>query len=85
MSSSPTDAPPEGGDQNRGATVIAVFWVMCTIVVTTIVLRFYSRTKMQRLGSDDWMMLFTVVSPSTRRVPFNAYRGRFCSSFLPAL
>ena len=60
--SAPLGPPPAGGDQDRGASLIAMFWTECILAIIILGLRLYARISMRNLGADDWMMLLTVVS-----------------------
>ncbi|KAI1370105.1 hypothetical protein F4677DRAFT_439255 [Hypoxylon crocopeplum] len=53
--------PPPDGDVNRGPTLIAIFWTEIGISIIFVLLRFYTRLRMGRLGADDWTILITMV------------------------
>lgn len=74
-------------NEDRGSKLLALYWTQIALAVVIIILRFYSRMRIQGLGPDDWIMLFTVVSyllshlvPKTQ-TPINS--GRFCQLSLP--
>lgn len=50
-------------DLGRGPAITAVGWLLTSVCIVTISLRFYVRTSITRsLSSDDWTMLIAVVS-----------------------
>lgn len=53
--------PPPDGDVNRGPTLIAIFWTEIGVSIIFVMLRFYTRLRMGRLGADDWTILITMV------------------------
>lgn len=55
-----TEFPP-GGDQDRGPTILAVYWAMFAIELVFVSLRVYARWTIHYLGWDDWTMVFTLV------------------------
>lgn len=59
----PPSPPPPGGDQDRGPSLIGMFWTECALAMIIVGFRFYARISMRNLGADDWMMLLTVVCP----------------------
>lgn len=55
-------APPPGGDQNRGISLLEVGWIECFLAIIIVGLRLYTRVKYTRkLWWDDWVMLLTLV------------------------
>ena len=52
---------PDGGDQNRGPKLLAVFWTQVSICIVVIAMRMYSRFKLKTTGVDDWVMVVTLV------------------------
>ena len=55
-------AVPTDGDRNRGPSLVAIFWVESAIAFVVISLRVTGRIMIRKLGLDDYMMLFTLVS-----------------------
>ena len=64
MSSSATQssAVPSFTNENRGTSVLAVFWVETGIAIGFVGGRFYGRRLIGAVGLDDWSMLITLVS-----------------------
>ncbi|ROW01495.1 hypothetical protein VSDG_02062 [Cytospora chrysosperma] len=54
MSSAAIALPP---DEDRGPTMLGVFWAMVVVSTTMVSLRFYARYKVRGLGWDDWTIL----------------------------
>lgn len=54
-------AAPGDGDQNRGPSLIAIFWVESAVASAVILLRVSGRIMIRKFGPDDYMMLFTLV------------------------
>ena len=52
---------PLGGDQDRGPSLVGLYWTECALSMIIVGLRFYARISIRGLGADDWMMLSTVV------------------------
>ena len=45
-------------DKGRGPVIVSVSWVLTTIAVILIAMRFYVRVNvLHALGADDWVML----------------------------
>lgn len=62
---------PQGGDRDRGGSLMAMFWTEVTIAVIVVAMRMYSRFKIKATGVDDWIMVLTLVRmppPSTLHV-----------------
>ena len=60
--------PPPGGDVNRGPVVLIVGWIECTVAFSFLRGRMYARFKINRgVGADDWAMVFSFVSCTSRR------------------
>ena len=55
--------PPTGDDKDRGPAVMAIAWVECTFAIVVVSLRFWGRYLIKKVGIEDWLMLFTLVSP----------------------
>lgn len=53
---------PEMLDVNRGPVVVAILWTETTVAVIIVSMRFYARTMIKRISSDDWLILLTLVS-----------------------
>lgn len=49
-------------NEDRGSKLLVLYWTQVALAIVIIALRFYSRIRIQGLGPDDWIMLFTVVS-----------------------
>lgn len=54
-------AAPTDGDQDRGPSLIAIFWAESAVASVVIALRISGRIMIRKLGYDDYMMLFTLV------------------------
>ena len=52
---------PPGGDQDRGPTMIVVYWTMFAIELLFVSLRVYARSTVHALGWDDCIMAVTMV------------------------
>nr|ANM86611.1 hypothetical protein [Cladonia uncialis subsp. uncialis]AUW30807.1 hypothetical protein [Cladonia uncialis subsp. uncialis] len=63
MSSSATQssAVPSFTNENRGTSVLAVFWVETGIAIGFVGGRFYGRRLIGAVGLDDWSMLITLL------------------------
>lgn len=59
---SQADPAPLGGDVDRGSPALIILWVLAGIAVIVVALRFLGRRMVRSMGSDDWIMLFTLVS-----------------------
>jgi len=57
----PPMAKPDGGDVNRAAGLIAIYWAEMFVAITIVSLRMYARKITKNYGWDDWMMLITLV------------------------
>lgn len=51
----------EPRDQDNGPSLIAIYWVFCSLGVVMTVLRFHSQRLVNGLGRDDWAMAVTTV------------------------
>lgn len=67
-------AAPVDGDQDRGPSLMAMFWAESAIAFVVISLRVTGRIMIRKLGLDDYMMLFTLVGD-----PWPTYRSRYHS------
>ena len=52
---------PAGGDQDRGSSLTAIFWVESGIACIVVSLRICARVMIRKVGVDDYMMLLTLV------------------------
>ncbi len=52
---------PDGGNQNRGPKLLAVFWTQLSTCMIVVAMRMYSRYKLKTTGVDDWFMVVTLV------------------------
>lgn len=48
-------------DRDRGHAAMATFWVMTTVAFFVVAARLYIRVVMRTIGTDDWLMLATLV------------------------
>lgn len=48
-------------DENRGPTMLGVFWAMAAVSTTMVGLRLFARYKVWGTGYDDWMILVAQV------------------------
>lgn len=55
-------ASPIDEDRDRGTSLVAIYWAESAIAISIVSLRFYGRLMIRQLGSDDYMMLFTLVN-----------------------
>lgn len=71
MSSSATQLSPVPSftNEDRGASVLAVFWVETGIAIGFVGGRFYARRLIGAVGLDDWSMLITLVSSFPNAFP----------------
>lgn len=53
---------PQGGDRDRGGSLMAMFWTEVPIAIIVVAMRIYSRFKIKATGIDDWVMVITLVS-----------------------
>lgn len=51
--------------EDRGPAAVAVYWTQVGIATFVVAARFYTRKRMRTTGVDDWLMLVTLVSPSS--------------------
>jgi hypothetical protein len=66
---------PAGGNQDRGPQTIAIFWAEAGFALIVVALRIWGRVMIHQLGSDDYVMLFTLVSPpSSVSMRFEGHR-----------
>lgn len=49
--------------------IIALVMAECAVAIAFVGMRFYSRNMIKGLGSDDWLMLATLVSPYEHPIP----------------
>ena len=47
--------------EDRGPDIVGLVWAETSIAITLVALRFYSRIRLQKIGFDDWIMLFSLV------------------------
>ena len=73
------EAPP-GGDLNRGASLMAMFWTEVPIAMAFVAMRIYSRLKLRSVGYDDWMIVITLV-----RVPGYTSGSQLIEVFLDSV
>ena len=52
---------PEYMAEDRGKAVIAIFWVQTSLAIVVVAMRFWARYIIKNFGTDDWLMLFTLV------------------------
>ncbi|CAG8953110.1 hypothetical protein HYFRA_00003307 [Hymenoscyphus fraxineus] len=53
--------PLDGGDQDRGPQLMAMFWTEAIIGLLLVTLRVHVRYSIRGLGVDDWLMILTVI------------------------
>ena len=53
---------PQGGDQDRSGSLMAMFWTQVPIAIIVVSLRIYARFKIKAIGVDDWFMIIALVS-----------------------
>jgi hypothetical protein len=58
--------PPPGGDVDRAAPLMAIYWAEAVVATVIVSLRMYARYINKSYGADDWVMLLTLVSCSPR-------------------
>ena len=65
---------PAGGNQDRGPAAVTTYWtqVAIAIAILVVLMRFYTRITIHALGTDDWLMLATLVSRESA-LPLNKY------------
>ncbi|PSN71464.1 hypothetical protein BS50DRAFT_618472 [Corynespora cassiicola Philippines] len=56
----PPLAVPDGGDENRAASLVAIYWVEGFLAITIVSLRMYARYLTKNYGWDDWTMVITL-------------------------
>ena len=61
MASPPMEIPA-GGNQDRGPAAMTIYWTQVAIAILVILMRFYTHIIIHALGTDDWLMLATLVS-----------------------
>ena len=62
-------SPPPGGDVNRGPVILVVGWIECAVAFIFLCGRMYARLKINRgVGADDWAMVISFVSRTSRQV-----------------
>ena len=58
-------APPPGGDQDRGPTLIAVTWTFTAMALMVVGVKVYTRLKIVReTALGDLFIMLSMVSPS---------------------
>ena len=60
------DAPPPEADQDRGHTIIVIYWAEFAVVLCFVLLRLQSRLIIRNIGIDDWLMFFSLVNISPK-------------------
>ena len=52
---------PAGGDENRGPSLLAMWWTEVSISIIMVTMRLCSRWKLKNIGIDDWLMVTALV------------------------
>ena len=51
-------------NENRGPETIIIMWILIPIALLFVSLRMCGRLALRQVGADDYVMVFTLVSPT---------------------
>ncbi|KAK0511295.1 hypothetical protein JMJ35_005868 [Cladonia borealis] len=69
--------PPAGGDQNRGPSLLAMWWTEVSISIIMVIMRLCSRYRLKNVGIDDWLIVAALILyvSTTIALTFNLAHG----------